>query len=216
MGGLENRRQSDWLQTYVQTQDKEFAASAIDAIGRCAANIKEVTDVCLSGLVNLMANKNGTSISCRFHFATLTFILRLSLLLIIRHFRFVCSSEFRECPFSRLCFCGNFRSVFSLLETVVAQSVVVIKRLLQLQPSAHKDIIMSMAKLIDSVRVPAARASIVWLIGEYCRTVPLIAPDVLRKMAKSFIHEVWQLSADVCLRFDLIACLAASSTVFDK
>lgn len=34
-----------------------------------------------------------------------------------------------------------------------------------------------------------ARASILWLIGEYCEHVPRIAPDVLRKMAKSFTAE---------------------------
>lgn len=75
-------------------------------------------------------------------------------------------------------------------EIVVAQSVVVIKKLLQLQPSQHQDIIASMAKLIDTVKVPAARASILWLIGEYCQVVPRIAPDVLRKLAKTFIYEV--------------------------
>lgn len=47
-----------------------------------------------------------------------------------------------------------------------------------------------MAKLIDFITVPAARASILWLIGEYCERVPKIAPDVLRKLAKSFIEEV--------------------------
>ena len=34
-----------------------------------------------------------------------------------------------------------------------------------------------------------ARASILWLIGEYSDRVPKIAPDVLRKMAKEFISE---------------------------
>lgn len=34
-----------------------------------------------------------------------------------------------------------------------------------------------------------ARASILWLIGEYCEHVPRMAPDVLRKMAKSFTAE---------------------------
>lgn len=38
-------------------------------------------------------------------------------------------------------------------------------------------------------QVPMARASILWLIGEYCEHVPKIAPDVLRKMAKSFTNE---------------------------
>lgn len=99
-------------------------------------------------------------------------------------------------------------------ELVVAESVVVIKKLLQMQPEKHSDIIKHMAKLTDNiqvrfsftppavfagtkcghllpncVQVPMARASILWLIGEYCEHVPKIAPDVLRKMAKSFTNE---------------------------
>ena len=35
-----------------------------------------------------------------------------------------------------------------------------------------------------------AKASILWLVGEYCALVPKIAPDVLRKAAKNFLEEV--------------------------
>ncbi|XP_024086390.1 AP-3 complex subunit beta-2 isoform X2 [Cimex lectularius] len=120
------------FQTYISSPDKEFVAAAIQAIGRCASNIKEVTDCCLNGLVTMLSNRD---------------------------------------------------------EAVVAESVVVIKKLLQSQPSRHRDIIRSMAKLMDTITVPAARASILWLLGEYSELVPTIAPDVLRKMAKSFINE---------------------------
>ncbi|XP_055969902.1 AP-3 complex subunit beta-2 [Sorex fumeus] len=74
-------------------------------------------------------------------------------------------------------------------ELVVAESVVVIKKLLQMQPAQHGEIIKHLAKLTDNIQVPMARASILWLIGEYCEHVPSIAPDVLRKMAKSFTAE---------------------------
>ncbi|XP_069606043.1 AP-3 complex subunit beta-1 isoform X1 [Ranitomeya imitator] len=74
-------------------------------------------------------------------------------------------------------------------DIVVAESVVVIKNLLQTQPSQHGEIIKHMAKLLDKITVPMARASILWLIGEYCERVPKIAPDVLRKTAKSFTNE---------------------------
>ncbi|XP_067172349.1 AP-3 complex subunit beta-1 isoform X3 [Apteryx mantelli] len=120
------------FQTYVKSQDKQFAAATIQAIGRCATNITEVTDTCLSGLVCLLSNRD---------------------------------------------------------EIVVAESVVVIKKLLQTQPSYHGEIIKHMAKLLDNITVPVARASILWLIGEYCERVPKIAPDVLRKTAKSFTNE---------------------------
>ncbi|XP_060035482.1 AP-3 complex subunit beta-2 isoform X3 [Erinaceus europaeus] len=74
-------------------------------------------------------------------------------------------------------------------ELVVAESVVVIKKLLQMQPAQHGEIIKHLAKLTDNIQVPMARASILWLIGEYCEHVPKIAPDVLRKMARSFTAE---------------------------
>uniref|UniRef100_A0A131YK87 AP-3 complex subunit beta n=1 Tax=Rhipicephalus appendiculatus TaxID=34631 RepID=A0A131YK87_RHIAP len=74
-------------------------------------------------------------------------------------------------------------------EAVVAESVVVIKKLLQMKPSEHRDIIGHMAKLMDNITVPMARASILWLLGEYADRVPKIAPDVLRKVAKTFIQE---------------------------
>ncbi|XP_044132040.1 AP-3 complex subunit beta-1 isoform X2 [Bufo gargarizans] len=120
------------FQTYVKSQDKQFAAATIQAIGRCATNISAVTDTCLNGLVYLLSKRD---------------------------------------------------------DIVVAESVVVIKNLLQTQPSQHGEIIKHMAKLLDKITVPMARASILWLIGEYCERVPKIAPDVLRKMAKSFINE---------------------------
>lgn len=68
--------------------------------------------------------------------------------------------------------------------------MVVIKNLLQSKSAEHYEIISQMAKLIDYITIPAARASILWLIGEYNEKVPKIAPDVLRKMAKTFVDEV--------------------------
>jgi vesicle coat complex subunit len=75
-------------------------------------------------------------------------------------------------------------------EAVVAESVVVIKKLMQTQPSAHRGILVQMACLMEKVAVPQARASILWLLGEYSESVPKIAPDVLRSVAESFVNEV--------------------------
>uniref|UniRef100_A0A8D2HIL5 AP-3 complex subunit beta n=1 Tax=Urocitellus parryii TaxID=9999 RepID=A0A8D2HIL5_UROPR len=47
----------------------------------------------------------------------------------------------------------------------------------------------NISTLLREFQVPVARASILWLIGENCERVPKIAPDVLRKMAKSFTSE---------------------------
>jgi len=53
------------LQTYVKSQDKAFAAATIQAIGRCATDISEVTDTCLSGLVLLLSNRDGKKTTSR-------------------------------------------------------------------------------------------------------------------------------------------------------
>lgn len=47
-----------------------------------------------------------------------------------------------------------------------------------------------MSRLMDTITVPMARASILWLLGEYADKVTKIAPDVLRKVAKTFSNEV--------------------------
>ena len=50
-----------------------------------------------------------------------------------------------------------------------------------------------------------ARASILWLIGEYCHLIPKIAPDVLRKAAKSFTSEVSGIGLHCIVNFGLPA-----------
>lgn len=47
------------LQTYISNSDKNFVAATIQAIGRCACSISEVTDSCLNGLVSLLSNRDG-------------------------------------------------------------------------------------------------------------------------------------------------------------
>ncbi|CAF1606473.1 unnamed protein product [Adineta ricciae] len=74
-------------------------------------------------------------------------------------------------------------------ETIVAESVVVVKKLLQINPVQYGDIIKHIVRKVDKITVPAARASILWLIGEYSERISKLAPDVLRKMAKTFPDE---------------------------
>lgn len=55
------------FQTYISSNDKKFVAATIQAIGRCAASITEVTDTCLSGLVHLLSNRDGLYIHFDFY-----------------------------------------------------------------------------------------------------------------------------------------------------
>lgn len=48
------------FQTYISSNDKKFVAATIQAIGRCASSITEVTETCLSGLVHLLSNRDGS------------------------------------------------------------------------------------------------------------------------------------------------------------
>ena len=48
-------------------------------------------------------------------------------------------------------------------------------------------------------QVAGAKASILWLVGEYCTLVPKIAPDILRKAAKDFINEVRTVLVYACV-----------------
>uniref|UniRef100_A0A1I8GBC5 AP-3 complex subunit beta n=1 Tax=Macrostomum lignano TaxID=282301 RepID=A0A1I8GBC5_9PLAT len=82
-------------------------------------------------------------------------------------------------------------------ESVVAEAIVVIKKLLQVQTSDHSHMIVDLARLVDGIAIPRARASILWLIGEYCDRIPKIAPDVLRKFAKSFLEEEDQVKLQI-------------------
>lgn len=80
----------------------------------------------------------------------------------------------------------------SPIEPVVAEAIVVIKQLLQISSGSkinYDDIVKHVAKLLDKVSHPPARASIIWIVGEYVKKLKRIAPDVLRKLAKSFVEE---------------------------
>jgi len=99
--------------------------------------------------------------------------------------------------------------VHSTSQTVAAESIVVIKRLLQMnankdtsgaategQDQDHSDrrdvgIIKQLARMLmdNSVTIPQARAAIIWLVGEYNDKIRERAPDVLRCLAKSFLDE---------------------------
>ncbi|KAJ4488147.1 adaptin N terminal region-domain-containing protein [Lentinula aciculospora] len=95
-------------------------------------------------------------------------------------------------------------------DVVVSNAILVLKHLVQTQLSqgssinaanparSSLDIISSLAKKIDDIHHPEARACVVWLVGQYCvpgqtahgaTSIAEWAPDVLRKTAKGFSKE---------------------------
>ena len=161
------------LKTYVKSGDTVFVTEAIQAVGRCAMRVHEVTESCLDGLMSLLTSRS---------------------------------------------------------EAVVAESVVAIKKLLQLNPSEIDSVVLRLSRLLDSITVPGARASIVWVVGEYSEKMPTYAPDVLRVLAKGFPAEdditklqILNLGAKLFLRnaeqtsllFDYVLHMARYDTNYD-
>ena len=64
-----------------------------------------------------------------------------------------------------------FRPVQDLVtspsEVVVAQSIVVLRQMLQQNADVSTGVVISMVRLIDKVKVASARCAIVWVMGEY-------------------------------------------------
>ncbi|THU96338.1 hypothetical protein K435DRAFT_858648 [Dendrothele bispora CBS 962.96] len=165
---------------YADDIDDQVVADSIHAIGRCANIVPESTQQCLTALVAMIKSNSGSPASSAF-------------------------------------FCFLAKSVY--LDIMVSNAVLVVKNLVQAQLSQSQftnhatssssiSIISHLASKIDTIRHPAARACVIWLVGQYCNIsssnpngtsvvgtggseTPLAdwAPDVLRKSAKSFIQE---------------------------
>lgn len=74
---------------------------------------------------------------------------------------------------------------------LAAESLTVIRHLIQQDPEAHVKTVIRLAKNLDATSDPQARASIIWLVGEFSGIddEDNIAPDVLRILAKGFANE---------------------------
>lgn len=81
--------------------------------------------------------------------------------------------------------------VSSLNGNLAAESLTVIRHLIQQEPRAHIKTVIRLAKNLDTTPNPEARATIIWLVGEFAGMDDdnNIAPDVLRILAKGFAGE---------------------------
>ena len=74
---------------------------------------------------------------------------------------------------------------------LVAESLTMIRHLIQQNPQPHVKTVIRLAKNLDTTTSPQARASTIWLVGEFSGLPEEenIAPDVLRILAKGFADE---------------------------
>ncbi|KAH0547650.1 hypothetical protein FGG08_000139 [Glutinoglossum americanum] len=74
---------------------------------------------------------------------------------------------------------------------LAAESLTVIRHLIQQNPLSHTKTVVRLAKNLDTATNPQARASIIWLVGEFAGIdgENNVAADVLRILAKGFSDE---------------------------
>ena len=95
-------------------------------------------------------------------------------------------------------------------DAIVSEALSVVRQIIQHDPANYSSVIVQLAKHLDTINSPVARASILWLVGEYGnpqREEDSIAPDVLRLLARGFADEsepvklqIVRLAAKVYLR----------------
>ena len=74
---------------------------------------------------------------------------------------------------------------------LVAEALTVVRHLIQQEPASHLATVVRLAKNLDTMTNPEARASVIWLVGEFAGIggEDNIAPDVLRILAQNFAVE---------------------------
>lgn len=104
-----------------------------------------------------------------------------------------CASRIKE--IAPICLNGLISLLSNRNEVIVSQSIVVIRT--QIMCKDENDSIISLiikqvTKLVDKIKTPQARATILWILAEYCgrnKRALLYSPDVLRGVAKTFCNE---------------------------
>ncbi len=102
-----------------------------------------------------------------------------------------CASRIKE--IAPICLNGLISLLSNRNEAIVAQSIVVIRtQIINKDESIISMIIKQVTKLMDKITTPQARATILWILAEFCHRnerASKYAPDVLRKIAKTFCNE---------------------------
>lgn len=103
---------------------------------------------------------------------------------------------------SRRCLSLLLRQIHSPDQVLVGEAIEVVRHLIQRSPGEHKRTVTRLAKNLDSLSSPTARASIIWLVGEFASNDDPeegIAADVLRILIKGYVDEEDEVRGQILL-----------------
>ncbi|KXL42756.1 hypothetical protein M433DRAFT_71307 [Acidomyces richmondensis BFW] len=102
---------------------------------------------------------------------------------------------------SRRCLSLLLRQIHSPDENLVGEAIEVVRHLIQRSPNEHRKTVIRLAKNLDTLSSPAARANIIWLIGESAGYEPEnnIAADVLRILVRGYADQQDEVKAQIVL-----------------
>ncbi|KAM1913363.1 hypothetical protein ACFX14_001315 [Malus domestica] len=95
---------------------------------------------------------------------------------------------------------GEFGSVDAEADILI-QAIMSIKSIIQLDPPSHEKVIIQLVRSLTSIRVPAARAMVVWMLGEYNSLgdlIPRMLATVLKYLAGCFASEEVETKLQIC------------------
>lgn len=89
------------------------------------------------------------------------------------------------------CFQVLLNQISAFDNILVSEVLTVMRHLIQQDPTSHRKTVVRLARNLDKTTSPEARATIIWLVGEFANLDPdnNIAPDVLRILLKGFADE---------------------------
>merc|ERR1719272_1878068 len=91
------------------------------------------------------------------------------------------------------CLRGLVKMLDSKCEVLACEAVVALRALLQQRQQSSESglgsVLPHLVHYLEGLAAPTARASVVWIVGQYQQEVPKLAPDVVRKLAKTFVNE---------------------------
>lgn len=92
---------------------------------------------------------------------------------------------------SSRCFKVLLNQITSFDNVLVSEVLTVMRHLIQRDPEAHRKTVVRLARNLDRTTSPEARATIIWLVGEFAGLDRdnNIAPDVLRILIRGFADE---------------------------